>query len=229
MNYLFFDIECANCFNNRGKICEFGYVLTDDKFNEIKKDNIIINPNAKFDKYVIKNMLTYSKEEYNSQKFFPNNYKAIKDIITSEQEIMIFGHSIDSDARYLNDECKRYALPYINYKFYDVIHIYKGYSNEKDLLGLKKIAIELGVKEQDNEHRAMDDAVTTKDILSTLCCKLDKDVFTLIDMFEDCKGETKRGRIKTVYLEKAKLRRQKKYEEKLKKKQQLKNKVATEG
>lgn len=28
MNYLFFDIECSNCFGGRGKICEFGYMLT---------------------------------------------------------------------------------------------------------------------------------------------------------------------------------------------------------
>ena len=35
MKYLFFDIECANRLN---KICEFGYVLTDENFNILKKD-----------------------------------------------------------------------------------------------------------------------------------------------------------------------------------------------
>ena len=33
MRYLFFDIECCNGRN----ICEFGYVITDDKFNILKK------------------------------------------------------------------------------------------------------------------------------------------------------------------------------------------------
>ena len=28
MRYLFFDIECANCYDSEAKICEFGYVLT---------------------------------------------------------------------------------------------------------------------------------------------------------------------------------------------------------
>ena len=42
MKYLFFDIECANCFEGKGKICEFGYVLTDEAFNEIESKEIII-------------------------------------------------------------------------------------------------------------------------------------------------------------------------------------------
>lgn len=33
MRYLFFDIECCNGRN----ICEFGYVITDDKFNILEK------------------------------------------------------------------------------------------------------------------------------------------------------------------------------------------------
>lgn len=226
MNYLFFDIECANCFNNRGKICEFGYVLTDTNFNELERDNIIINPNAKFDSYVIKKMLTYTKQEYKNAKLFPSYYKQISNIISSD--VMIFGHSIDSDARYLNDECKRYNLPFLKYKFYDVMHMYKGYSGEKDLLGLKKIAIELGSKQQENEHRAVDDALATMDILRTLCSKLNCDTSSLIDLYEDCKGETNRGKIKTVYLEKAKIRRQKKYEERLKRKREIKKKVTIE-
>ena len=31
MKYVFFDIECANCFQGNGKICSFGYVITDEK------------------------------------------------------------------------------------------------------------------------------------------------------------------------------------------------------
>ena len=44
MRYLTFDIECCD-----GKhICEFGYVITDEKFNIIKKSVITINPESKF-------------------------------------------------------------------------------------------------------------------------------------------------------------------------------------
>ena len=48
MQYLFFDIECANCDGGNGKICSFGYVLTDENFNEIEKEDIIIDPKAPF-------------------------------------------------------------------------------------------------------------------------------------------------------------------------------------
>ena len=64
MKYLFFDIECANCFNNIGKICEFGYVMTDEKFKVLDKNLILINPNTKFDWYVAKNLLAHSKKQY---------------------------------------------------------------------------------------------------------------------------------------------------------------------
>jgi hypothetical protein len=45
MDYIFFDIECANCFGGRGKICSFGYVITDENFNIRQKNDLIINSN----------------------------------------------------------------------------------------------------------------------------------------------------------------------------------------
>ena len=44
MKYLFFDIECSNCFNGVGKLCEFGYVLCDENLNVLKKDDIPMSP-----------------------------------------------------------------------------------------------------------------------------------------------------------------------------------------
>lgn len=42
MRYLFFDIECSE-----GKsMCSFGYVLTDEKFRILEKDDILMNPEA---------------------------------------------------------------------------------------------------------------------------------------------------------------------------------------
>ena len=35
MKYLFFDIECANCFGGKAKIYSFGYLVTDEQFNKI--------------------------------------------------------------------------------------------------------------------------------------------------------------------------------------------------
>ena len=50
MKYLFFDIECSNCFGGKNKICEIGYVLTDENFNLILKEDIPISPGDKNNK-----------------------------------------------------------------------------------------------------------------------------------------------------------------------------------
>ena len=47
LKYLFFDIECSNCFGKNPKICEFGYVLTDENFKVIQSDSIPISPGRK--------------------------------------------------------------------------------------------------------------------------------------------------------------------------------------
>ena len=56
MKYLFFDIECANCFDGKGKICEFGYIQTDENF----EDNAIVNDNSEINDNTIENR----KEDY---------------------------------------------------------------------------------------------------------------------------------------------------------------------
>ena len=43
MRILFFDLEYASC-KNGCKICEFGYVITNEKFEIIERNNLIINP-----------------------------------------------------------------------------------------------------------------------------------------------------------------------------------------
>lgn len=60
MNFLFFDIECAVC-NQEKRICSFGYVLTDCNLNIIKKEDILINP-VKFDDKILQEVINYKKK-----------------------------------------------------------------------------------------------------------------------------------------------------------------------
>ena len=53
MKYLFFDIEGANCYNYTSKMCTFGYVITNEKFEMLSKVDVIMNPEAHFDKHII--------------------------------------------------------------------------------------------------------------------------------------------------------------------------------
>jgi histidyl-tRNA synthetase len=48
MKYLFFDIECSIVSKTAAKICAFGYCLTDEKFNILDKQDILINPQGGF-------------------------------------------------------------------------------------------------------------------------------------------------------------------------------------
>ena len=44
MNYLFFDLEEASSNRNHFHICEFGYVITNEKYEVLEQNNFIINP-----------------------------------------------------------------------------------------------------------------------------------------------------------------------------------------
>ena len=201
MNYLFFDIECANCFNSMGKICEFGYVLVDKDFNIIEDNNIIINPNSSFDWYVLKKMLAYKEKDYLKSPKYPYFYEKIKSLFNDNT--LIFGHTVDADAKYLNDENTRYKLPFFDYKFYDIMFLYKEFTNSEDKLGLTKIANELGSTLPAHEHRALDDAMCTMFVLKSIVEKSHKSPLELTKEYISCCGMTKNGEITTVAREQA--------------------------
>ena len=46
MKYLSFDIECAD--GGKATICSFGYVIADEQFRVLKKEDIVLNPDGKF-------------------------------------------------------------------------------------------------------------------------------------------------------------------------------------
>ena len=67
MKYLFFDLEYATSKGGKIKICEFGYVLTNEKFEILNKSNFIIDPyinKSDWDWRVVKKILTRKVKEY---------------------------------------------------------------------------------------------------------------------------------------------------------------------
>lgn len=210
MKYLFFDIECSNCFEGKGKICEFGYVLTDERFNELDKKIFLVNPNAEFDWYVAKNLLAYSKDTYRRSPDYPHCFGKIQPLFT-DRDIMIFGHTVDADIKYLNDEAERYALPYFDCKFYDAKYMYSAYAQTpNEFFSVSKICTKLEIALPKHEHKSVDDAYATMLIVQELCRRMDVDVAGLIAQCEDCNGETKDGKITTVVGERARLKREEK-------------------
>lgn len=208
MKLLFFDIECANCFNNIGKICEFGYILTDENFNETDRQIFLINPKERFDWYVVKKMLAYDKKDYLSSPDYPHYFDKIKALF-ADKDVMIFGHTVNTDMRYLNDEAGRYGLPYFDCKFYDAKFMYNTYANTPGKsFGVARICTELGIELPGHEHRSVDDAYATMLIVKEICKRMDVDVHGLIERCEDCVGQTENGVIKTVFCERERIRRE---------------------
>lgn len=197
MKHLFFDIECANCFNGTGKICEVGYVLIDSKFNIIQKEEILINPQTNFDWYVIKKMLAYNKTEYEQSAEYTQHYDKIKSLL-EDKDTTIIGHSTDGDAKYLADESKRYALPFINFDFIDCKYIDKQIMGRTSCMGVEGLLKEYDINLPLNAHKAVDDAVATMYILKAIC---EKEKLSIEEIIEKCKtshGSIKEGIVNTI-------------------------------
>ena len=145
MRYLFYDVECSNCFNGEGKMCSFGYVITDSDFNVVEKRDIVMNPASRF--YLRRKdgkpeiELAYSEEYFKSQPKFDKFYEEIKEMLEYPDQI-VMGHSILNDVKHLAYQCKRYKFPCINYRFGDSQLIYKKFINGGPQVGLAKICEE---------------------------------------------------------------------------------------
>lgn len=171
MNYLFFDIECAGVFKNVAKICAFGYCLTDEKFNILEKEDLLINPKGGFhltDRKGVQGLvLPYKYEEFKQYPDFMERKDKIYALLEDENTL-VMGHATMNDVKYLNFESKRFHLPSFRFRFADTQFLYMniiGVFSRQFALGT--IAKELGV--EFTPHRAVDDAYATMKIAEALC------------------------------------------------------------
>jgi hypothetical protein len=203
MKYVFFDIECANCFQGHGKICSFGYVITDERFKILEKKDILINPHSKFHFFGRKNrpgiVLGYDEKTFNSSPDFIHFYKKIRSILTAKH-CMNFGFSVLSDASYIKSECTRYAKEMFDYEFIDIQQIYTDYKGLENPSSLIKCASEYGVTESQDVHKSDDDSYFTMRVLKGLCEETGLSVNELIEKYPLCKGWCKDGEIHSEYL-----------------------------
>lgn len=169
MNYLFFDVECANSFDGVGKICEFGYVLTDENLNVLKHGIHLINPNAEFQDYVIWHIISYKVEDYYNAPKYPEVYhEHIKDLLELPNTICL-GHGIKNDIKYLNDEANRYGLAKIDFQYIDTSYIYKAFYGEEKIKGLKAIVKEKELGNHKSLHNSEYDSLMTLEYVKLLC------------------------------------------------------------
>jgi len=203
MKYVFFDIECANCFQGHGKICSFGYVITDEKFKILEKKDILMNPHSKFQLFGRKNrpgiVLGYDEKTFNSSPDFIHFYKKIRSLLTARHS-MNFGFSVLSDASYIKSECTRYAKEMFDYEFIDIQQIYTDYKGLSNPSALIKCASEYGVTESQEVHKSDDDSYFTMRVLKGLCEETGLSVHELIEKYPLCKGRCINGEIESEFL-----------------------------
>lgn len=171
MNLVFFDIECACVHKTYAKICAFGYVVCDERFNILEKEDILINPKGRFELTDRKGekgiVLPYEYEEFKKHPAFPAVYPKIKALLEDKNNIVL-GHAVLNDVKYLNLETRRFKLPSFRFAFNDSQLIFMSYiSDFSHQFGLEYIANELGV--EFTPHRAADDAYATMRVIEAMC------------------------------------------------------------
>ena len=182
MRYLSFDIECCD-----GKhICEFGYVITNDKFKVIKKDVFIINPDKPFDLTGRKDhkdlTLFFSEETYFNGPLFTVCYDKIKTLLEAPNQIIV-GHAIENDIAFLRTACNRYGLDPLNFSFLDSQKLYSEYANDKENISLEAAANIFGLEKPQYLHKSDDDALLAIRLVEKICTALET---TLQDARELC-------------------------------------------
>lgn len=195
MKYLFFDIECANCDLGKGKICSFGYVLTDENFCVLKKEDILINPDAPFHLTGRKNQrditLGYSESEFLSAPKFSEFYDRIFSLITDNDTLAI-GYAVVNDVNFLQAECERYDLTMPDFTYFDVQLMYSDFKGVKDVVSLERASKEYGAVIQEN-HVSVNDAEDTLKVARGMSESLHIPFNALIELSYRAKGEIKSG------------------------------------
>ena len=199
MNYCFFDIECANCFGGKGKICSFGYVITDEQFNVLEKKDIVINPRSSF------NLgpdlkLAYTKAEFRQAAPFTEFYDEIGALL-EYPDYVILGYSIENDCNFLRSDCKRYDLPSFDFPFYDVQCIIMQLFELQNMPSLQKALEFFGMHEDQEIHKSDDDAYMTMLAMKGACKHLGITASELLARYPIAQGYLREYEIHSNYKE----------------------------
>ena len=193
MNYIFFDIECANSLNGEGKICSFGYVKTDGNFNVLKKKDILINPDAPF---LLGNAaagkgikLAYPLFRFQWAHLFSSYHGEINNILTDKNNLC-FAFAGHQDVSYLIYSCYRYKLKQIDFKYFDVQNLDKALFKRMNMSGLDYLVDYYKVNRA-TLHRSDDDAFMTMEVFREMLKNNNLTVEEVIKRYPDCSFESK--------------------------------------
>jgi DNA polymerase III epsilon subunit-like protein len=195
MKFLFFDCECANCYNHQGKICSFGYVITNDSFKLLEEKDIIINPDAPFDPHVLgvgtdSIDLAYTPLRFQYAPKFDAFYPAIAQLL-EDPETKVFGYAVENDVGFLSSECRRYGKSLPKFAYVDIQDIYRIYRDWQRTPSLEDALKDLEVPYDDYaEHQSSDDAKMSMLLLKKICQETEKKPEELIQEYPTSQDNT---------------------------------------
>ncbi len=209
VKYLFFDIECANCDGGRGKICSFGYVLTDTSFSVLDHKDLIMDPSAPFrlqsygreaKKYI---ELAYPEDVFRASPRFDRFYDRLKELLCTPGTL-VFGYAPENDAGFLASEFERYSLTPLDFEFCDVQRIFKRHMRYEgaNQFSLTHACDALGIDAPETAHKSVDDAMATMRVLKKICFEEGRGAPELVDLYSPCTGELRAGEMKVSYFKK---------------------------
>ncbi|MCI2111730.1 MAG: 3'-5' exonuclease [Bacilli bacterium] len=193
MKYLFFDCECANCYDHAGKICSFGYLICDENLKPLESKDIIINPDAPFDPHVLgvgphSIDLAYTPLRFEVAEKFPFFFPTIKALL-EDKDTLVLGYAIDNDVGFLLSECERYGLAKPEFQYVDIQEIYRLYADYDRSPSLEGALKEMGLDSNGLEgHESKDDAIMSMMLLGAIARKENATVAELGERYPSSKG-----------------------------------------
>lgn len=200
MKYLFFDIECAD--GGKATICSFGYVIADENFKILRREDIVINPQGRF--YLTGRAgrpdvhLAYPEATFKRAPAFDKFYNKIKALVENE-EYYVVGHSIGDDVTYLNKACARYKLEPFSFEYFDTQRMYRELTGDKKSISLENALAAFEIDEKFRYHQSVEDARATMFLLKALLAKANASFEDYRTSTDRCTGKTANGKSEWDY------------------------------
>ena len=222
MKLLFFDMEFANG-QIKGSIYSIGYTVTDESFQTlVPPTDLLLDPDAVWNRYVEENILAYPKEEIEASPKFYERYDEIKALFESVD--VAVGFSLDNDMRELRGACLRYELEMPHFQTLDTELLCRKLEEHKEAHGLAGYVRAWCGEEPANQHRSDGDALATMHLLRGICKEKHVTPEMLMLAFPGCCSSSdageKRKKKRKKFFRKGKQNRAKKAQNEPKKKKE---------
>lgn len=172
MNYeaiLAIDTESCDGHIDNGSLCSFGYCLADSDFRIVRQEDLLINPLPK--RFFVGNggksgiRFAYPESEFRRALRLDGVYPRIAELLNGR--VLVIGHSMHNDLHYLDNACRLFGLPSLEFDFLDSELLYRLYRDEPCQTGLKSACEHFSLTF--TEHRSDEDAYASLRLVESIC------------------------------------------------------------